>query len=329
MGTLETFDHAFEEMLSRSPLWRSLLALDKESFLSPIVREFNSEPPTLYASLTVPSPELLHATFWRGGASYLNGLEPEWWGEEQRAVAAIVAPQPRPIWRQDDAFSNFLADLVLRAASVITFSSQSLDQTRVRCSLYERNPATGHSTMRSLIELQTTRDALCGVDVDAANPVSCLEYLGVRLARPWYSGNLDVVSTPSSSDGALSELDLAELSGADFEAFVAALLGRMGFRVEQTQASWDGGIDSIAVDARPIIGGTVLVQVKRYKNAVDASAVRDLYGTVLSKGANKGVIITTGTFGPTSRDFATGKPIELIDGDALHTLLREIDPTNK
>jgi len=89
-----------------------------------------------------------------------------------------------------------------------------------------------------------------------------------------------------------------------------------------------------AYDPRPIFGGKVVIQAKRYRNTVDVSAVRDLFGTLQNEGASKGILVTTSGYGPTSYEFASGKPIELIDGANLLYLLAEhaqlkarIDPT--
>lgn len=49
-----------------------------------------------------------------------------------------------------------------------------------------------------------------------------------------------------------------------------------------TRASRDGGVDAIAFDPDPIRGGKIVIQAKRYSNAVKVSAVRDLYGTVVT-----------------------------------------------
>ena len=74
-------------------------------------------------------------------------------------------------------------------------------------------------------------------------------------------------------------------------------------------------------DVLTIRGGKIVVQVKRYRNTVPPSAVRDLYGTVQDAGANKGVLVTTSKFGPGSHTFANGKPLELISGRELVDLL--------
>jgi restriction system protein len=81
------------------------------------------------------------------------------------------------------------------------------------------------------------------------------------------------------------------------------------------------GGDVLAFDTRPVIGGKVVIQAKRYKNTVGVSAVRDLFGTMMNEGASKGILVTTSSYGRDAYDFASGKPIELIDGGGLLYLL--------
>lgn len=51
----------------------------------------------------------------------------------------------------------------------------------------------------------------------------------------------------------------------------------------------------MAFDARPVLGGKVVIQAKRYRDTVGVSAVRDLYGTMLNEGASKGILVCTST----------------------------------
>jgi restriction system protein len=97
----------------------------------------------------------------------------------------------------------------------------------------------------------------------------------------------------------------------------------MGLDTKLTQPSRDGGVDCIAFDSRPILGGKVVIQAKRYKNTVGVSAVRDLFGTLHNEGASKGILVTTSGYGRAAYDFANGKPIELITGSNLLFLLKE------
>jgi restriction system protein len=96
-----------------------------------------------------------------------------------------------------------------------------------------------------------------------------------------------------------------------------------GGEVKVTQASRDGGVDAIAFDPDPIRGGKIVIQAKRYTNTVGVSAVRDLYGTVLNEGANKGILVTTADYGPDAYQFAADKPLALLNGANLLHLLEK------
>ncbi len=108
-----------------------------------------------------------------------------------------------------------------------------------------------------------------------------------------------------------------------FEGLVAELFRARGLQAVTTRRSNDGGVDVEALDPDPISGGSIVVQVKRYRNTVPPSAVRDLFGTVQGAGANKGVLVTTSKFGPGSYTFANGKPLTLISGTELVDLLHQ------
>jgi len=73
-----------------------------------------------------------------------------------------------------------------------------------------------------------------------------------------------------------------------------------------------------------VLGGKVVIQAKRYRHTVGVSAVRDLFGTMMNEGANKGIFVTTSGYGPDAFDFAKDKPIELIEGGGLLFLLQEV-----
>ena len=83
-------------------------------------------------------------------------------------------------------------------------------------------------------------------------------------------------------------------------------------------------MDAVAFDIRPILGGKVVIQAKRYSHTVGVSAVRDLYGTMMNEGANKGILVTTSSYGPDAYDFCNDKPIELVDGAGLLYHLEQV-----
>jgi restriction endonuclease len=69
-------------------------------------------------------------------------------------------------------------------------------------------------------------------------------------------------------------------------------------------------------------GGRFVIQAKRYTLPVDVAAVRDLYGTLINEGANRGILITTSHYGPDAYAFARDKPISLLTGADLIDMLR-------
>jgi restriction system protein len=111
-----------------------------------------------------------------------------------------------------------------------------------------------------------------------------------------------------------------------FERLAQRLLRESGFvKVEVTGKSGDGGIDGSGVLRMNLISFQVLFQCKRYKGSVPSEVVRNFRGAMQGR-ADKGLIITTGTFTSEARKEATrdGAPaIDLIDGEALCQLLKE------
>jgi restriction system protein len=121
--------------------------------------------------------------------------------------------------------------------------------------------------------------------------------------------------------------NLAAMDWEDFEHLIRELFEAefqsTGGEVKVTQASRDGGVDAVAFDPDPIRGGKIVIQAKRYTNVVGVAAVRDLYGTLLNEGANKGILVTTSQYGPDAYSFAKDKPITLLDGSNLLSLLQK------
>jgi len=66
----------------------------------------------------------------------------------------------------------------------------------------------------------------------------------------------------------------------------------------------------------------IAVQAKLYTKTVQPAHVRDLYGTQ-HEGATLGIMIITSGYGPASVEFASGKPLHLIDGPGLIAICQE------
>lgn len=112
-----------------------------------------------------------------------------------------------------------------------------------------------------------------------------------------------------------------------FERLCQRILRESGFtKVEVTGRSGDGGIDGTGVLRLNLLSFHVLFQSKRIRGSVGASTIRDFRGAMVGR-ADKGLVITTGSFTPEARREATrdGAPaIDLVDGDALCDLLKHL-----
>ena len=119
---------------------------------------------------------------------------------------------------------------------------------------------------------------------------------------------------------ALNLAQLQALSPSEFEEYVARrIFERRGYKALNTPDVKDGGIDVLVTDRK---GRQMVVQCKRYRNSVGEPVVRDLYGTMIGNGAISAYLVTTGEITAAARLWATGKPIELIDGQRLVELAR-------
>lgn len=121
---------------------------------------------------------------------------------------------------------------------------------------------------------------------------------------------------------------LLKMSPAAFERLCQKILKDSGFiKVDVTGRNGDGGIDGIGVLRLNLLSFHVFFQCKRWKGSVGASVIRDFRGAMVGR-ADKGLVMTTGTFTTDARKEATrdGAPaIDLVDGETLCELLKGLE----
>ena len=122
---------------------------------------------------------------------------------------------------------------------------------------------------------------------------------------------------------------LLELPAEGFERLCQRLLRESGFeKVQITGKSGDGGLDGIGIlQMNAFVSFKVLFQCKRYSGSVTPSQVRDFRGAMMGR-ADKGIILTTGTFTADARKEAVRDgvpPIELVDGEKLLDMFEQLE----
>lgn len=223
--------------------------------------------------------------------------------------------------------------------TVHSLPSEQIDAGVVNGWIFDRDPATGLERTTCVVSLSSRREQLENLDLACVDTAECIRNLKGLVAAPFADvAPVAPIMHLNRQDGrfvesraVLSEINcktnLAEIGWEDFEHLVRELFSRLfqreGAEVRVTQCSGDGGVDAIAFDPDPIRGGKFVIQAKRYTKVVPVSAVRDLFGTMISEGASKGILVTTSHYGNDSRQFVKDKPITLIDGQNLVHLLEE------
>ncbi len=123
-------------------------------------------------------------------------------------------------------------------------------------------------------------------------------------------------------DGQKDLVDIRALSWQRFETLVAEAYRRQGYSVQKNPGPGpDEGVDlTLKKDAC-----VTVVQCKQWRAwKVGVKVVREIYGVMTAKHADAAVVITSGAFTQEAKAFAHGKPIELVDGPQLATLIRSV-----
>lgn len=197
--------------------------------------------------------------------------------------------------------------------------------------------ATGRRTHSTILSLMVAREEFLSIQLSHIDPKTCFKSLkgvsaaslaGLSPIAPIMELNksdhrfVEARSTGVADDGSTN---LAAMDWEEFEHLVRELFDKefasRGGEVKITQSSSDGGVDAVAFDPDPISGGKIVIQAKRYTKTVGVAAVRDLYGTTLNEGANKGILVTTADYGPDAYKFIADKPLTLMTGANLLHLL--------
>lgn len=237
----------------------------------------------------------------------------------------------------DDDYTTLISAIALKVLNEV-FASDVAGVVEVCCFngyLDTIDRSTGMKVRPCLISTRTTKEKLEAIDLEYVDPRLCVRNLGSHVSRsaselqavkPIIEFNLTDRRFVGEGDMSFlsSAQNLMDLNPYEFERLIVKLFQELGLDAKLTQSSRDGGVDCVAFDTRPIIGGKVVIQAKRYRHTVGVSAVRDLYGTMMNEGANKGILVTTSGYGPDAFNFAKDKPIELIDGGGLLHYLQEV-----
>ncbi len=255
-------------------------------------------------------------------------------------TADELRPEPRKDAETKKLYRHLIARVALRnLAEVFEVTPPTLvDSVIFNGHVSAKDRATGKPIRPCLISVNATRELIDDLVIDEPelDPILCLGHLNAIVSphpydlepvRPVVEFDLSKYKFVAEMDvvaGLDSRPDLLALKPVEFEHLVRRLFEAIGMKSWVTQASRDEGVDAVAVNEDPLVGGVCAIQAKRYRNVVGVEAVQALAGVMNDKAATKGILVTTSWFGKASRDFvARNGRMELIDGRNLKAMLLE------
>lgn len=171
----------------------------------------------------------------------------------------------------------------------------------------------------------------CGIDGEGAFPHVYEFYARAAVLKKL---DLDDISLPLDdvSQYLLAKYeDRFSMHPRLFEEIVASAFRDAGYYARTTAYQNDGGID-VVLDGKG--NKTIGVQVKRYKNSIKVSQIREFAGALIENDMTKGIFVTTskfqgGAYQSISNFKERGIGIELMDSDRFYDALQIKRGTDK
>jgi restriction system protein len=199
-------------------------------------------------------------------------------------------------------------------------------------------PVTGQSARPLLLQVSADRRVFSTYVLPELEPVASLRRLNALISPHPYdlepvkpAADFDSVATGFTFVAGMDALaglgrrrDLLTMAPHEFERLVRQILGETGMRGWSTEAIRDDGVDAVAVNANPVLGGRCVIQAKRWRGAVGVDAVRALAAVMDDKHATKGILVTTSWVTQDGHALAAGDGrIEIIECERVKYLCKE------
>ena len=155
--------------------------------------------------------------------------------------------------------------------------------------------------------------------------------LAIAVATPLVPGFLTAVVVGAATPGTRETDARDEMSGTEFEDYVARIARSVGVPVIMTPLSGDWGVDLI-VGHRP---NRLAVQCKRQSRPVGTGAVQEVVAGAPMQDCTRTMVVTNHQFTPAARKLTERHGCELVGGDELprlrstiRRLTRPMEPTS-
>lgn len=129
-------------------------------------------------------------------------------------------------------------------------------------------------------------------------------------------------SSDSSSMQILTVGEIDELSDAEFEDLCKTLAVKLGYTVETSSITKNGDVELVAYTDVSGSNEKWLILCMRYADDVGKPEARSFYSSISGK-ADKGMIVTLGSFSTPAKGYAKDRNLKLVNGARLRQILAE------
>nr|WP_321498668.1 SUMF1/EgtB/PvdO family nonheme iron enzyme [uncultured Methanolobus sp.] len=124
----------------------------------------------------------------------------------------------------------------------------------------------------------------------------------------------------TSPNLSLNMAEIDQMSGYEFEEYIATLYNSLGYSVQQTALSGDQGADLVLAKN----GERIAVQTKRYTNKVSNKAIQEVVASKALYGCNRCIVVTNNYFTKPATELADVNDVELVDRTQLKNLIYNV-----
>lgn len=286
------------------------------------VLEYNRDNRTLYISFELPHPSCFP--------------------RDHQSSTTDGPPTPRQAFTQQELgkrYNEVVYRALLRHLHEVFTGDKAATIDAIQISGWVRtlNRGNGQYEDNTIATLFCTRGEFSGINLHQVDPTLCFRFLkGVSApdlselipvpAPHRFQQRDEVPPTQRILEPMDGRTNLAGLGMSEFGQNVMDLFEKefrlMPGEIKVLHENADE-LEAWGMDPEPIRGGKFILQARKSNHAVPATAVKELYGSMVHEGATKGILLTTSDFAPEAYEFARNKPMILLNGSQLLALFEK------
>jgi restriction system protein len=305
------------------------IILDRSHYPSGFPRgkrlEYNRDNQTLYLSVELPHPDWIFREGSRGT------------GDGGPAVTRAPLDDKEASQRYNDIVHK---TLLRNLHEIFTGdSAHAVNAIQVSGWVHTLNKGNGQYEDVTIATLFCSREDFSGINLRQVDPTLCFRFLkGVSAPElrdlipipvpHQFSRKEDMESiAPKPLEPFDSQPNLAGLGIREFGKNLMDLFekefGLLPGDIQLAQDNPDGSMEAWGIDPEPIRGGKFVIQARKSNQLIPVAAAKELFGSMMHEGANKGILVTTSDFMSEVYDFVRNKPIILLNGSQLLSLFEK------